>query len=132
MSSSKANDSRPGMLTGILMMRCPSCRKNPMFTDPNPYHLKTMGKMNAICPECGYVIDTEAGYYFGAMYFSYAIMVAWNFSIAIGLYLVTGSIFEHIRLLMILGFISTLIISPVVFRYSRVIWSYLFFRILKK
>jgi hypothetical protein len=91
-----------------------------------------MGKMNSICPKCGYAIDPEAGYYVGAMYFSYALMVAWNFSIAIGIYLITGSLFEHFGLLMILSVSTTLIISPIIFRYSRVLWSYMFFRILKK
>jgi hypothetical protein len=120
------------MWRGILKMRCPSCRRSPMFTDPNPYHWKNMGKMNTICPECGYPLDPEAGYYFGAMYVSYILMVAWNFSIAIAIFLITGELFGNFILLMVLGITTTVAISPVMFRYSRVIWSYLFFRILKK
>jgi hypothetical protein len=120
------------VLSGILKMKCPNCRSSPMFINPNPYHWKTMGKMNNVCPNCNHPLDTEAGYYFGAMYISYAIMVAWNFSIAIAIMVITGDLFEHFMLLMSLGMITTLIISPVVFRYSRVIWSYMFFKILKK
>jgi hypothetical protein len=132
MNDPSSHTGRPAMFKGILYMRCPSCRKSPMYTDANPYNWKNMGKMNQICPVCGYAIDPEAGYYFGAMYFSYALMVAWNFSIAIAIYVITGSIFEHFVLLMTLGITTTLLISPVMFRYSRVLWSYLFFRILKK
>jgi hypothetical protein len=123
---------RPSSFTGIITMKCPSCRRSPMFVDPNPYHWRNMGKMNEICPNCGHPLDTEAGYYFGAMYFSYALMVAWNFGIAIVIYIFTGSIFEHFKLLMFLGFFSTVLISPVMFRYSRVLWSYLFFKVLRK
>jgi hypothetical protein len=123
---------RPNALTGILKMQCPKCRKSPMYLDPNPYHWKNLGKMNEICPVCGYPLDTEAGYYFGAMYVSYAMMVAWNFGIAITIYIFTGSIFEHVTLLLVLAIATTTIISPPMFRYSRVIWSYLMFKILKK
>src|SRR5690349_2608993 len=67
-------DGKPSgsMLSGILRMKCPNCRSSPMFRDPNPYHLKNMGVMNERCPVCGHPIDPEAGYYFGAMYVSYA------------------------------------------------------------
>ena len=123
---------RPSMLRGLLQMKCPSCRKSPMFLDSNPYHFKMMGKMNKICPVCGHPMDHEAGYFFGAMYFSYAIMVAWNFSIALIIHFITGNLFEHISLMMTLAIVSTLAISPVMFRYSRVAWSYMFFKILRK
>lgn len=128
----KGKEPKTSMISGILKMKCPSCRKSPMFIYSNPYSWKNMGKMNSVCPVCGYAIDPEAGYYFGAMYFSYALMVAWNFSIAIAIYLITGSFFENFTLLMVLGATTTFIISPVIFRYSRVLWSYMFFKILKK
>ncbi len=123
---------RPSMLSGIFMMRCPSCRRSPMYVNPNPYHWKSMGDMHQICPKCSHAIDQEAGYFVGAMYFSYAMMVAWNFSIAVGVYLITGQLFDNFKMLMALGIISSIIISPVVFRYSRVLWSYTFFKLLKK
>ena len=113
-------------------MRCPSCRKAPMFINPNPYVWKSMGDMNMKCPECGHPIDQEYGYYVGAMYFSYALMVAWNFSLAVAVYVITGQLFDKFQIIIGLGICSSILISPVIFRYSRVLWSYLFFKILKK
>ncbi|MBK9636286.1 MAG: DUF983 domain-containing protein [Bacteroidetes bacterium] len=47
-----------------------------MFIDRNPYHLKTMSKMHSHCPNCGLNFEPEPGYYYGAMYVSYAFTIA--------------------------------------------------------
>ena len=117
---------------GMLLMKCPQCRQSPVFVDPNPYKWKGMGKMYKVCPSCGHPIDQEYGYFVGAMYFSYALMVAWNFTLAVAVYIFTGQLFENYALIIGLGIVTSALISPVIFRYSRVIWMYLFFKVLKK
>jgi endogenous inhibitor of DNA gyrase (YacG/DUF329 family) len=48
--------SKPGYWWSIFTMRCPRCRKGPMFKDSNPYKklsLDHIFDMYDKCPECG-------------------------------------------------------------------------------
>jgi hypothetical protein len=44
-----------------------------MFTDPNPWRLKSTLKMPARCPECSQLFELEVGFWYGTAYLSYAI-----------------------------------------------------------
>jgi len=46
-----------------------------MFTDPNPWHLKSTLKMPPRCTECGQLFELEVGFWYGTAYLSYAITV---------------------------------------------------------
>ncbi len=50
-----------------LTLRCPVCWSAPMFASPL--------KMHARCPGCGHTYDQGHGYFLGAMYFSYTVVV---------------------------------------------------------
>src|SRR3546814_16604797 len=65
----------------ILLCRCPRCRKGNMFTHA-AFHPK-FSKMNKNCPVCNLQFEIEPGFYWGAMYFSYALNVAEMVTIAI-------------------------------------------------
>ena len=76
--------------------------------------------MNRTCPVCGIAFEREPGYFLGAMYFSYAMAVAAATPVVIvGLsagwsYPLTGA----------LAGAELLLLSPLLYRYSRVIWMY--------
>ena len=55
--------------------KCPRCRKGKVFIHSNPYHRK-FDKMEDKCSECGLVYEMEQGFWYGAMYVSYAFGVA--------------------------------------------------------
>lgn len=109
-------------------MRCPKCRKGQLFSNPNPYKLKTLGDMPDHCSVCNQSFRLEPGFYFGAAYVSYGLMVGWNLLMVGVIILVYGDLFNHFVELMVLGIITTVIISPVMFRYSRVLYLYMFVR----
>jgi hypothetical protein len=113
-------------ITDIILNRCPSCRQVNMFKRRFPYSLGHMTNMHAICPKCGLKFEREPGFFYGAMYVSYAINIA-LFVIAIIFYY---SGFVHITSgQFILGFIALVcILSPIIFRLSRTIWLYANFR----
>src|SRR5262245_53100780 len=98
----------------MLKQRCPRCREGRMF--------KGLATMNDPCPVCGLVFEREPGYFFGAMYFSYAIAVL----ILVPLYFLADWLFPRMDYLLVplVAFIPYLPLIPLVFRYSRVLWIY--------
>ena len=110
-------------LKDILLTKCPQCRRESMFKYPT-LHLSGMLKMHKTCPQCGQDFMPEPGFYFGAMYFSYAINVAFMvfFGIAAEVLLNPDSIF----LLLACVLIPPILLSPWNFRISRAIMLYVF------
>lgn len=116
------------MLAGIYHMLCPACRSAQVFKVKNPYKLSSMGKMHAYCPLCTQSFCPEPGFYFGAAYVSYALMVALLTGFGILYYLFFGEIGDHMLRLLSLALLFSILISPFVFRYSRILYLYLMVR----
>lgn len=62
-------------LDAIAKMKCPVCRRGKLFTHPF-YHPKHFSHMPERCPVCSTKFEPETGFYWGAMYISYAFTVA--------------------------------------------------------
>jgi uncharacterized protein (DUF983 family) len=113
------------IFASILQSRCPRCRQGLLFISPNPYKLKYMTKMPDQCSVCKLDFLQELGFYWGAMYVSYGLTVAFSFFNFIFTYLLWGWLTWQF----IIGNTLVLILTlPVMFRCSRVIWLYLFGR----
>src|SRR5215831_7575260 len=99
--------------------KCPHCHHGDMFINRNPYALKDMSKMPKNCPVCGYSFFPETGFYWGAMYMSYILTVAFS---AVSVVII--GVLSHWNLYaLIFGNIFLLAIGfPIFFRYSRVLW----------
>lgn len=112
------------VLNSITRGKCPRCRKGKVFTHANPYHPK-FGHMEEKCSNCGLVYDMEQGFWYGAMYVSYAFGVAISVPIVLVLsYLTELNVFEITGVV----FIVLLVLMPVLFRYSRIVWLHIFVR----
>ncbi|MCT4663644.1 MAG: DUF983 domain-containing protein [Flavobacteriales bacterium] len=112
------------LVKSVLEHKCPKCVQSKMYVEPNPYKAATMTKMHLNCPSCGFNFYPEPGFYFGAMYITYA-LVAGEFIILFLLKTFLGlelGIWQFVGIL--LGFL--LIMAPINFRFSRVIWLNLF------
>ena len=109
----------------ILTVRCPRCHEGKMFPAGTLYTAKFM-KMNNACASCGQPFEPEPGYYFGAMFVSYALNTALFVAVWLGLYLILDEVSTTILIvaliLTILGFL------PLTFRWSRVLWINIFVR----
>ncbi len=99
--------------------KCPRCRRGKMFTH-RFYHLSKFQEMHAHCPVCGVSFEPETGFYWGAMYISYAITVAISVTVGVGIRIFYGpglNINVYIA-----AIISTMLLFvPVSFRVSRAI-----------
>lgn len=106
----------------ILYGKCPKCRQGDIFKYP-AWHITSFSKMHSHCPVCGTQYEREPGFFFGAMYISYAFSVA--IFIAVGLFLsFFGDFRLEVYLLVVVGVVVLLL--PPVFRYSRILFLHLF------
>lgn len=100
--------------------KCPKCRRGNMFAN-GMYGLSSQ-KMNETCPHCGFKFEIEPGYFYVAMFVSYAFNVAQMVTLAVALYVLTGSNNPWLYVSVLLG--SAVVLSPFNFRYSRVVLLY--------
>ena len=111
-------------LKSIFSHKCPQCLEGDMYQTKSSYQLKDIAKMNHSCPKCGLDFEREPGYYYGAMYVSYALTVA----VGVILFLADMVLFTEFstsRYLVSLTLLL-LLLSPLTFRTARVIWLNLF------
>src|SRR6185369_5881760 len=118
----------PHLLPSLVKMKCPVCRQGSVFKNPNPYALRTIGSIHPLCPVCGQNFKPEPGFYFGGAMVSYALTVSFVVVVVVLFYLLVGDIFHHYIQLMLTVALTNLLFSPVMFRYSRIIWLYIVFR----
>ena len=117
----------PNYYWSILSMRCPRCRKGPMFTDSNAYRkigLKHIFDMPDNCPVCGQKYDMEPGFWYGTGYVSYALAVAVSVASFIAWWMFVGISVNDNRVLWWLVFNAVLLtlLQPWLMRLSRVIY----------
>jgi len=109
-------------------MKCPRCRKGPMFTSNNSWNLKKVFSMYKHCPECNQRYELEVGFWYGTGYVSYALSVAFCVASFTAWFLLIGMSTEDNRVFWWMGLnITTLIfLQPWLMRISRVIYLYFF------
>lgn len=106
----------------ILESKCPKCRQGDMFLFPLNKITK-FAKMHQHCGVCGLRFEVEPGFFFGAMYISYAFTVS--------IIILTGVIlwlFELSNMLLFIlsVFTTVIVLLPFIFRFSRVLFLHLF------
>jgi len=107
-------------ISAALHAKCPKCRKGDMFAS-GTYNFITQ-KTLSNCPYCNFQFEIEPGYFYVAMFVSYGMIVLEMVILAVGTYMLTGSESPWLYIGILLG--VTLLLSPINFRYSRVILLY--------
>ncbi len=79
--------------------------------------------MNAHCTNCGVSFEPEPGFYFGAMFVSYALSVVLFAVIGIALYVVANPA-DWVYITSIAA--GAVLFTPFSFRYSRILFLYFF------
>jgi len=116
-------DLRHSTLYSIMTIRCPRCHEGKMFPANTLYSPKFM-KMNAGCACCGQPFEPEPGYYFGAMFVSYAINTAFFVAVWVALSVLVKEITTTMMVVALLAVVFGLL--PITFRLSRVLWINIF------
>lgn len=103
---------------------CPKCHEAKMFKNDNPYNLKTIFDMHEKCPNCGQKFTPEPGYYYGAMYVSYGLGVAFFVAVWVAVLVLAPNLNPYLVVSIIA--IGLILLAPASFRFSRKIWINMF------
>jgi len=96
-----------------------------MYKDKNPYHMSNIFKMNERCSHCGTKYKIEPSFFYGAMYVSYGVGVAF----AVGTFIIAFLMFKATLIHSFIAIIVTLIVfMPFIIRVSRNIWINFFIK----
>ena len=106
---------------GALHAKCPRCRQGNMFAN-SMYGFKTQ-VMNEYCPHCGLKFEREPGYFYVAMFVSYAFNVVQMVAIGLLTYFITGED-DSPWLYIAVIFAGVVLLSPFNYRYSRIVLLY--------
>ncbi len=87
-------------------------------------HLSKFSRMYTHCPSCRLRFEVEPGFFIGAMYVSYVMSLGIFFSVSAAIYLTFDNPEFYYYVIGIPSVV--LILLPVMFRYSRVIFLHLF------
>jgi uncharacterized protein (DUF983 family) len=110
------------LVKALAEARCPQCRQSKMFkTGPLNWNFDQMEKQ---CDHCELIYEVEPGFFIGAMYFSYAMVVGLLVIIGLVLYHIFGD--PHLLVYIISVPVVVLMGLPFIFRSSRVLFLYMF------
>ena len=106
----------------LLALRCPRCHRGPLFKHPAA-SLRFMDMYDA-CVACEQTFEPEPGFYYGAMYISFGFALAIFLACGVGVYFLAGDPDTWVYVAVVAA--VTLVLTPLIFRYSRALMLYLF------
>lgn len=107
----------------LLQGRCPQCREGKLFIH-TAYNLGKFTKINRQCPHCGVNFEKEPRFFDGAMYISYALSVGLFLVSAFIIYRLFHPVSENVYMIAIIS--EVVLLYPLMFRYSRILYLYAF------
>lgn len=112
-------------IRGILLCKCPSCRQGKMFnTKGNPF-LFRIPEMRKHCPNCNFKFEMEPGFFYGAMYASYALTVAEM----VASFIIFWAILKFPPTAIVLITVGVAFLTSTLnYRWGRAIWAYIFIK----
>jgi uncharacterized protein (DUF983 family) len=109
----------------IFKGKCPVCHSGDLYKRKNPYLLSETLKMHERCSHCNTKFKIEPSFFYGAMYVSYGVGIAF----AVAAFIISYFFLNLGRLSSFLVIVGTLIfLLPVILRLSRNIWINFFFK----
>jgi len=110
-------------LYSIFTGTCPKCHEESMYVNKNPYVLSEALTMHETCSNCKTKYKIEPSFFYGAMYVSYGVGIAFAVASFVISYFIFNAGLHHI----FISIVATLIIfMPVIMRISRNIWINMF------
>lgn len=110
-------------LYSILFGACPKCHEESMYVTKNPYILSETLKMHEHCSHCKLKYQIEPSFFYGSMYVSYGVGIAFAVAAFVISFLLLGSSLT----VAFIAIVGTLIaFMPIIMRLSRNIWINMF------
>ncbi|CAI8428893.1 MAG: Uncharacterised protein [Formosa sp. Hel3_A1_48] len=112
-------------LYSIVLGKCPKCHQESMYQNKNPYHLSDTLKMHERCSHCDTKYKIEPSFFYGSMYVSYAVGIAF----AVAAFIISNIFLGSSFVVAFASIVGTLIgFMPIIMRLSRNIWINLFMK----
>ena len=110
-------------LYSILFGVCPKCHQESMYIEKNPYLISETLKIHEHCSHCGTKYRMEPSFFYGSMYVSYGVGIAF----AVVAFIISYLMFETSLFTAFIAIIITLVVfMPIIMRLARNIWINLF------
>ncbi|WP_031425999.1 DUF983 domain-containing protein [Flavimarina sp. Hel_I_48] len=112
-------------LYSIFTGKCPVCHEGDMYINSNPYHLSQTLKMHERCSHCNQKFKIEPSFFYGAMYVSYGVGIAF----AVAAFVIAHFFLGGGLMTSFIAIIGTLVLFfPFIMRLSRNIWINIFMK----
>lgn len=112
-------------LYSILTGSCPKCHEESMYVDNNPYKPGHLFKMHERCANCNTKYKIEPSFFYGAMYVSYGVGIAF----AVAAFVITKLFLGAGLITAFIAITATMVLfMPVIIRLSRNIWINIFIK----
>ena len=110
-------------LYSILKGVCPKCHNESMYVNSNAYKLSETLKMHERCTSCNTKYKIEPSFFYGSMYVSYAVGIAFAVAAFVISYLFIGT---NLNTAFIAIIVTMVVFFPIILRLSRNIWINIF------
>ena len=116
-------------LYSILFGACPKCHQESMYITKNPYIITDTLKMHDHCSKCHTKYRIEPSFFYGSMYVSYGVGIAF----AVAAFVISFLFLGASKFSAFISIVITLVVfMPIIMRLSRNIWINLFMSYDKK
>nr|WP_299170307.1 DUF983 domain-containing protein [uncultured Allomuricauda sp.] len=112
-------------LYSILTGSCPKCHQESMYVNKNPYALSQLFKMHERCANCDTKYKIEPSFFYGSMYVSYGVGIAFATAAFVIAFLVMNASLVNTFIAIVL---TLVVFLPIIVRLSRNIWINFFFK----
>ena len=117
---SQTKMARKSLFMAIKDQKCPRCHRGDLFVT-SAFKLSGFYKMHRHCPACEQTFEPEPGFYYGAMFISYGMLVIMSILVWITLFFALQPTFAvYVIVILILN----VLLLPFIFRYSRTLFLY--------
>jgi len=125
MNSGKKNSpiAKKSKLLSVIRQNCPRCHEGNLFTTQNPYNFKEGIRMYDSCPVCNQDFKIEPGFYIGALWTSFPIVI---FIMAILSILMLAYFKLSLTYFFIILTLILFLLQPIITRLGRSIWIHIF------
>ncbi len=110
-------------LYSIFTGACPKCHQESMYETKNPYVLSDVIKIKDNCSHCNTKYRIEPSFFYGSMYVSYGVGIAF----AVAAFIISYLLLESSLMTAFIAIVATIILcGPIIMRLSRNIWINMF------
>lgn len=107
----------------IFSLTCPRCREGNLFDEPGLFRFKNVLNMPSACPNCEQVYQIEPGFWIGALWASYPIIILIEIPfLLMAIYWQN----DHVWIVFAGMLLAFILFFPLMLRLGRSIWIHLF------